>query len=136
MASAIIETSWGFRRIAESAPHELVHKESDFEVWRRDNGSFMGFALVDGVTQSNIATSHELIHVWLRSIGISPGLVPTTSPTSPVEARGSIRILSNPSNADILLDDAPTGKQTTAVITTTAGSHYTTSFTSPYPFSL
>ncbi|KKK53448.1 hypothetical protein LCGC14_3094680, partial [marine sediment metagenome] len=39
----------------------------------------------------------------------------------PTVETGSIRILSHPTGADILIDDTPTGKKTTAVITTNTG---------------
>ena len=48
-----------------------------------------------------------------------PPVDPPIEPPTP--ETGSIRILSHPTGADILIDDTPTGKKTTAVITTNVG---------------
>lgn len=124
MADAIIETSWGFRKIYSQAPHVLVHKEDNFEIWRRANNSFVGFALVEGKTRTNVATSHEGLHEWLRTFGIEPGPVPTEQPGPEVEQRAFFRVDSNPAGGRVFIDNIDTGQNTlTAAIEVLPGAH-------------
>lgn len=117
------KTTWGYSFTVPYPIRLHVAAGPNWDIFQRTDPTIIAFAFDGEKTLSRVGRNEEeqALKDWAIETAFVPGVTPPPPP--PLEEMGSIRVLSHPTAANILLDGVLTGKTTTAVITTTAGLH-------------
>ena len=101
MATATITTAWNHSRSYSQAPHTLIEKGDNWELWRRANNTIVAFAFNGSKTVYNLGGSGTLSRLrdWCKENAAEKGEVP--APPKPPETTGGIQLKVFPAGARV-----------------------------------